>query len=109
MLDPSIESHGAHQDILRAWTDRLYDEYDDVLFQFNQYLRKPVIRIELLASDWGHWNPQTRAITLARRLIQDHSWDVVIEVLKHEMAHQLADECLRGVEAGMAMVAAMPS
>jgi len=100
MLDPRVESHEAHQYILRAWTDRLYDEYDDVLFQFNQYLRKPVIRIEALASDWGHWNPQTRAITLARRLIQDHSWDVVIEVLKHEMAHQLADECLRGHEAG---------
>src|SRR5207253_5674640 len=32
------------------------------------------------------------------RLIEQHPWDIVVEVLKHEMAHQLADERLGGYE-----------
>jgi hypothetical protein len=106
MIDSTAYWSGARQDILRAWTDRLYSEYEDILYQFNVRLLKPVIRIEPL-SDWGHWNPETRAITLARRLIEEHPWDVVIEVLKHEMAHQLADEHLGGLDGSHAPHGAM--
>jgi hypothetical protein len=82
-------------DFLRAWTTRLYSEYDRVLFQYRLKLAIPVIRIEPLANLWGHWNPAARAITLAERLIDQHPWDIVIDVFKHEMAHQLVHERLR--------------
>ena len=100
MIDSTADSFGARQDILRAWTDRLYSEYEYILYQFNLRLLKPVIRIEPLSRDWGHWNPETRSIAIARRLIEEHPWDVVIEVLKHEMAHQVADERLGGSDGG---------
>src|SRR6266581_4577094 len=90
----TADSFEMRRDILRVWTDRLYREYEDILYQFNVRLPKVLIRIEPLSSDWGHWDPETRAITLAQRLIQNHSWDVVLEVLRHEIAHQLADERL---------------
>jgi hypothetical protein len=57
-----------------------------------------VNRIEPLAAGWGNWDPETRSITLAHRLIEQHPWDIVVEVLKHEMAHQLAYERLGGYE-----------
>src|SRR5438128_2475810 len=83
---------------LLLWTDRLYSEYEDILYQYNLRLLKPVIRIEPLGRDWGNWNPETRSITIAHRLIEHHPWDIVVEVLKHEMAHQLADERLGAYE-----------
>jgi len=98
MFDSTVDLFGTRRAILRAWTDRLYSEYEDILYQYNLRLLKPVIRIEPLATDWGNWNPETRAITLAHRLIEQHSWDIVVEVLKHEMAHQLADERLGGYQ-----------
>lgn len=96
MLDSTSSSFQARQDILRAWSERLYSEYENILYQFNLRLAKPVIRIEPLSRDWGSWAPETRTITLALRLIEEHRWDVVLEVLKHEMAHQISDERLNG-------------
>jgi hypothetical protein len=85
---------------VRAWTDRLYVEYDRILYAYRLKLATPVIRIEPLASAWGFWDPATRVITLAERLIDNHPWDIVIEVFKHEIAHQVADEFLAARIAG---------
>jgi hypothetical protein len=42
----------------------------------------------------GRWFRADRTIEIARHLVLNHPWGVVIEVLKHEMAHQFADEVL---------------
>jgi len=104
MFDSTVDSFGARRAILRTWTDRLYSEYEDILYQYNLRLLKPVIRIEPLGRDWGNWNPETRSITLAHRLIEQHPWDIVVEVLKHEMAHQLADERVGGYESAHGVI-----
>ena len=104
MFDSTEDSFGTRRAILRAWTDRLYSEYEDILYHYNLRLLKPVIRIEPLTKDWGNWNPETRSITLAHRLIEQHPWDIVVEVLKHEMAHQLADERLGGYESAHGVI-----
>jgi len=88
--------HATQQDILRAWTDRLYTEYENILFHYRIRLNTPLIRISELTATWGQWAQLTRTITLSHRLIERHSWDVVVEILKHEMAHQLVDERLGG-------------
>jgi Protein of unknown function (DUF2786)/SprT-like family len=98
MFDFTRDSSARNRARVLIWTDRLYTEYEDILYQYNLRLRKPVIRIEPLAAAWGNWNPETRSITLAHRLIERHPWDIVVEVLKHEMAHQLADERLGACE-----------
>jgi hypothetical protein len=38
--------------------------------------------------------PEVRAIEIARRLVLEHPWGVVVEVLKHEMAHQYVHEVM---------------
>lgn len=43
----------------------------------------------------GSWTRRTRTIALGRGLVEGQPWPVVVEVLKHEMAHQYVDEVLR--------------
>ncbi|MBI4405037.1 MAG: DUF2786 domain-containing protein [Deltaproteobacteria bacterium] len=84
----------ANPTTLRAWTVQLYREYDHILYTYNLKLRQPVIRIHPLAGRWGEWHGLTRTITIHPELIHRYPWHVVIEILKHEMAHQLAWENL---------------
>lgn len=46
------------------------------------------------ASRLGYWRPEPRGIALAESLLLEGSWGQVLEVLKHEMAHQFVDEVL---------------
>jgi hypothetical protein len=79
---------------IRRWTERLYRDYDHILYSYSVRMSRPQIRVQDVESLWGQWNPTTRTITLSQKLIEMHSWDVVIEILKHEMAHQLVHEVL---------------
>src|SRR5690606_15648271 len=40
------------------------------------------------------WRGDVKTLELSRRLILGFGWDAVVEVLKHEMAHQYVDEVL---------------
>lgn len=82
----------SRQNLTRIWTDRLYREYENVLFHFGVRMVTPQIVVSENESTLGTWNPETRTISIARKLIESHSWDIVIEVLKHEMAHQIVSE-----------------
>lgn len=42
----------------------------------------------------GRWHRETRSIEISRKLVLERSWGVVVEVLKHEMAHQYVHEIL---------------
>lgn len=83
-------------DILTAWTEKLYQEYDNVLYHYRLKLKPPVIRVAELEATHGLWAALTRTLTISRRTIEKYPWDVVIEVLKHEMAHQVVSEVFGG-------------
>jgi hypothetical protein len=53
-------------------------------------------QIELVPSRarLGRWVAATRTIELSRPLVLEQPWGVVVEVLKHEMAHQYVGEVL---------------
>lgn len=76
----------------RQWTHQLYKEHQDACWFYRINLRPVIIKISDMRSAWGKWDPFCRTITLSRYLIEDHSWDVVVEILKHEMAHQYVTE-----------------
>jgi len=71
---------------------RAYDDQNGTLFGWK--LRAPAIELSDAASRLGRWNGKTRTIELSRQLLLEHPWGVLIEVLKHEMAHQYVDEVL---------------
>ena len=80
------------RNLTRIWTEQLYREFDNICFHFSVKLKKPLIQISDFKSRWGQWDPNLRLISLSRALITGYAWDVVLEILKHEMAHQIVNE-----------------
>jgi len=58
-------------------------------------IRVPAFEIREMKSRWGMWQGDRKVIILSSSLIKNESWPCVREVLRHEMAHQLADEALQ--------------
>lgn len=73
-------------------------EWETALLTLDPHQRKlmrtPLFRLRDMKSRWGYWSKEKREISLSRRLVLNHSWDAVREVLLHEIAHQYADEVL---------------
>ncbi|MEA2083640.1 MAG: DUF2786 domain-containing protein [Thermodesulfobacteriota bacterium] len=84
--------------VLRMWVTQLYQEYDSIIWRHRIDLKKPVIELVNSKCSWGYWKNKPRTIGLSVTLIKKHSWDVVINVLKHEMAHQIVNEQFKGNE-----------
>src|SRR3954471_25086782 len=85
-LSGELERAALHA-IYRSWEDM-----NGALFRFQ--LARPAIELTDSSSRLGRWHGGLRVIELARSLLVDHGWGVLIEVLKHEMAHQYVDEIL---------------
>ncbi|MEW5975085.1 MAG: DUF2786 domain-containing protein [Acidobacteriota bacterium] len=82
----------------RFWTEQLYREYESLCYQYRLGLSKPAIEVAPMAGGWGSWDPVSRTIRLATRLISNYSWDIVLEILKHEVAHQMVTDIHRSDE-----------
>ena len=58
-------------------------------------MRPPCLLLDHATRRLGCWESQTRTLRLSADLVHGEPWQVVIEVLRHEMAHQYVDEVLR--------------
>ena len=74
----------------KAWTKQLLVEHAQICFTYKLNLPKPLIMIGDVQSYWGQYDHNKKLITINRSLIDTYSWAVVVEILKHEMAHQYA-------------------
>lgn len=61
---------------------------------FSRRLRRPLLSFSEQATEWGAWVSTDRVLRLNLRLLEG-PWVELLEVLKHEMAHQYVDEVLR--------------
>lgn len=61
---------------------------------FRSALTAPTLGLHRSDRALGLWQAATRSILLSERLVLDQPWGVVLEVLKHEMAHQYVHEIL---------------
>ncbi len=75
------------REVRRAW-----DEANALLF--HGALRPPVLALTAAAAELGAWVPKERVLRLSWGLLLDHPWGAVVEVLRHEMAHQYVHEVL---------------
>jgi hypothetical protein len=73
-------------------------EWDAALWvlsaSYRKRMRAPLFSLREMKGKWGYWSAENREIRLSRKLVLDHPWNAVREVLHHEMAHQLAEEVL---------------
>ena len=85
-LTGELERAALHA-ILRTWED-----LNGALFRFQ--LKRPAVMLVDSTARLGLWHGGLRVIEIARSLLTEHGWGVLVEVLKHEMAHQYVDEVL---------------
>lgn len=70
--------------------------YDwDNRVRFGRALTPAVLVLSSSATRLGQWLPRARHLEISRPLVLDRSWQEVLAVLGHEMAHQFVDEVLR--------------
>jgi hypothetical protein len=74
---------------LRAAWRQLNDSH------FRGALTAPTLELVVTRATLGRWIAETRTLEISRPLVVEQSWPAVIEVLKHEMAHQYVHEILR--------------
>lgn len=70
-----------------TWADLNYGH-------FRNKLRAPTIELSDAEERLGQWRLETRTLEISRTLAVAKPWGVVVEVLKHEMAHQFVHEVL---------------
>lgn len=74
------------------WLKQLLLEFEEICYSHNAPLQTPIFEITDSHRVYGCWRAATRVLSLSRRLILYHPWSVTLQVLKHEMAHQLCSE-----------------
>lgn len=91
---------GAPQELearLRAiWTRKLqrWWQYYNELY-LDGALRPPLLCLGEAEGELGRWEQQRRRLTISARHLEREPWLEVMETLRHEMAHQHADEVLK--------------
>ncbi len=83
----------------RLWAVQLAREYQEICRLYRLPLKSPVFEIREERGRAGYWSPDFAILGIASWLIEEHAWEVVVEVLKHEMSHQYVWQVLgRGHE-----------
>jgi uncharacterized protein YoaH (UPF0181 family) len=75
-------------DIETRWAAQLSQEHEALSWRYRVDLTTPTINISSGETRLGWWNSKTKTISISSHLIKTEVWDIVLEVLKHEMAHQ---------------------
>lgn len=57
-----------------------------------EQVRLPSFRLTDSRKQLGAWSPEKREIIFSRDFVLSHAWDDVRDILRHEMAHQLATD-----------------
>jgi hypothetical protein len=65
---------------------------------FKGRLRRPTLELADATSRLGRWIRGERRLELSRSLLVRYGWGALVEVLKHEMAHQYTDEVLGALD-----------
>jgi hypothetical protein len=76
----------------QAWLEQLVHEFKDICWSYRVQLRTPIFELSAAKQQLGCWLPDQRILRISSHFIASSSWDVVLMVLKHEMAHQLCSE-----------------
>jgi Protein of unknown function (DUF2786)/SprT-like family len=90
-----MKSTGWTTELEKLTLHALIAEYHGLNYQlFADKLRLPALRLSDSLSELGLWETEPPTIRLSRPMVLQQPWSVVVEVLKHEMAHQFVSEVL---------------
>lgn len=76
----------------RILLQQLAHEHNGICRLYNLDLKPPVFELIESKTLLGRWDGRRRALGLSRELLYHMPWHISIEVLKHEIAHQVCEE-----------------
>ncbi len=79
-------------ELYAAWLKQLPAEFEDICFQYRICLQVPIFELTQSRTQLGAWHETYRIISISCWLIRNHPWQTTLQVLKHEMAHQICSE-----------------
>jgi hypothetical protein len=74
------------------WEAQLLKEFDTINWTYKLKLERPILNVVPFESYFGQWDCLNRQIKISAKLIEHYPWSLVVEVLKHEIAHQYVSE-----------------
>ena len=84
----------------RLWNSQFLREFQLICYQYSLVLEPPVFAISASEKQLGSWRSGIREIRMSRSLILHYPWDITLQVLKHEMAHQICSEIFHDQSGG---------
>jgi hypothetical protein len=81
------------KDIEVCWAEQLQKEHGRICYCQRVSLPTPVVCIVAGKTRLGYWTPAIQTISISRYLIENNPWETVLEIFKHEMAHQYVSTC----------------
>ncbi|MDR3630748.1 MAG: DUF2786 domain-containing protein [Desulfocapsaceae bacterium] len=88
-MEPLLKDFSAYY---RLWNRQLQREFYAICYQYRLTLDPPVFAISESKRQLGLWRPETREIRISSFLIRNYPWDITLQILKHEIAHQVCSE-----------------
>ena len=90
------DREGLTRQLHASWNRKLYAWWEGYNRDYLEgALRRPQIRVGTGDSKLGSWDGERRILTISVDHVQRDPWLAVLETLRHEMAHQYAQEVLR--------------
>ncbi|MFH0782403.1 MAG: DUF2786 domain-containing protein [Pseudomonadota bacterium] len=89
-----MTAHLRFDHLQSLWLQQLHHEHEDICLSHKVMLPTPIFEISDSQKIFGCWLAATGTLRLSRHLILNHPWAVTLQVLKHEMAHQLCTETM---------------
>ncbi len=95
-----MKSSQIQPETYRLWARQLRREFVNITWHYGLSLPTPTFEISDSRTRYGSWKPSLEIIEISEELIKKFSWDTVINVLKHEMAHQICSTIFHEPHAG---------
>ncbi len=83
-----------------CWLAQLIREFDNICYQYRVCLDPPIFELTKSKKMLGSWQATDRIISISAHLILTQPWSVTLQVLKHEMAHQVCSELFHDKDSG---------
>lgn len=80
------------KDIEIRWAKQLQKEHGRICYSQCISLPTPLVSIVCGKKRLAFWESNNREISVSRDLIVNNPWEIVLEIFKHEMAHQYVSE-----------------